>query len=92
VLSAAWSMDDKRKRRRLLFEMAYASTLGIGLVISIFGCLYIGILIDRKLGTGNIFTTLFLVLGAFIGFRNFYIFIKKYMKDDNKSGDETDRK
>jgi ATP synthase protein I len=85
-------MDDKRKRRRLLFEMAYASTLGIGLVISIFGCLYIGILIDRKLGTGNIFTTLFLVLGAFIGFRNFYIFIKKYMKDDNKSGDETDRK
>lgn len=72
--------------------MAYASTLGIGLVITIFGCMYIGILIDRKLGTGNIFTTLFLVLGVFAGFRNFYVFIKKYMKNDEKSDDGTDRK
>lgn len=85
-------MDDKKKRRRMLFEMAYASTLGIGLVITIFGCMYIGILIDRKLGTGNIFTTLFLVLGVFAGFRNFYVFIKKYMKNDEKSDDGTDRK
>ena len=75
-----------------MFEMAYASTLGIGLVVTIFGCLFIGILIDRKLGTGNIFTTLFLVVGVFAGFRNFYVFIKKYMKDDKKSGDGTDRK
>jgi ATP synthase protein I len=85
-------MDDKKKKRRMLFEMAYASTLGIGLVITIFGCLYIGVLIDRKLGTGNIFTTLFLVLGVFAGFRNFYVFIKKYMKNDEKSDDGTDRK
>jgi ATP synthase protein I len=85
-------MDDKKKKRRMLFEMAYASTLGIGLVVTIFGCLYIGILIDRKLGTGNIFTTLFLVLGVFAGFRNFYVFIKKYMKNDEKSDDGTDRK
>ena len=75
-----------------MFEMAYASTLGIGLVVTIFGCLFIGILIDRKVGTGNIFTTLFLVVGVFAGFRNFYVFIKKYMKDDKKSGDGTDRK
>ena len=85
-------MDDKKKRRRLVFEMAYASTLGIGLVVTIFGCLFIGILIDRKFGTRNIFTTLFLVVGVFAGFRNFYVFIKKYMKDDKKSGDGTDRK
>ncbi|HEU20739.1 MAG TPA: AtpZ/AtpI family protein [Deltaproteobacteria bacterium] len=84
-------MENKRKKRRLWFEMAYASTLGIGLVVTIFGCLFIGILIDRKLGTRNIFTTLFLVLGVFAGFRNFYVFIKKYMKEDKKSGDKTDR-
>lgn len=84
-------MDNKKKRRRLLFEMAYASTLGIGLVVTIFGCLFIGVLIDRKLGTRNIFTTLFLVLGVAAGFRNFYVFIRKYMKDDKKVGDGTDR-
>lgn len=83
-------MDNKKKRRRTFFELAYASTLGIGLVITIFGCLYIGIFIDRKLGTGNIFTTLFLVLGVAAGFRNFYVFIKKYLKNDKKPGDKTE--
>ena len=75
-------MDEKERRRKLIFQMAYASTLGIGLVVTIFGCLYIGILIDRKFGTGNIFTSIFLVLGVLAGFRNFWVFIKKYLMND----------
>ncbi len=68
----------------MILEMAYASSLGIALVIAIFGCLYLGLYIDRKLGTGNIFTVLFLAIGIAAGFRNYYIFIKKLAADDKK--------
>jgi len=72
----------------MILEMAYASSLGIALVIAVFGCLYLGLYIDRKLGTGNIFTVLFIAIGIAAGFRNYYIFIKKLAADDKKSDRE----
>ncbi len=81
-------MNEKKKRKEKLFEMAYASSLGIAMVIAIFGGLYIGVFIDRKFGTGNIFTSLFLIIGVIAGFRNFYIFIKKYMSGKDKGPDK----
>ena len=65
-----------------MFQMGYAASLGIAMVIAIFGCLMIGLYLDRKLGTDNIFTPLFLVIGIAAGFRNFYLFIKSTFPDD----------
>lgn len=74
-------MSKKKKKKIIIFEMAYASSLGIALVIAVFGCLFLGLYIDRKLGTGSIFTVLFLVIGVAAGFRNYYIFIKRLASD-----------
>jgi ATP synthase protein I len=63
-------------------RMAYASSVGIAMVVAIFGCLFLGIWLDRKLGTEPYFTLLFLLIGIFAGFRNLYILIKKYHKDE----------
>ena len=73
---------DKNKKRRF-YEMAYASSLGIAMAISIFGCLLLGAYLDRKFNTGNnIFTSLFLVVGILAGFRNFYVFIKRFFDEE----------
>jgi ATP synthase protein I len=81
-------MKKKKKKATVVFEMAYASSLGIALVIAIFGSLLLGVFIDRKLGTGSIFTILFLVIGIVAGFRNYYVFIKRYLSDETEESGE----
>ena len=72
----------KTSKKKIMFQMGYASSLGIAMVVAIFGCLMIGLYLDRKLGTNNIFTPLFLLIGVAAGFRNFYLFIKSTFPDD----------
>jgi len=74
----------KTSKKKMMFQMGYASSLGIAMVIAIFGCLVIGLYLDRKLGTNNVFTPLFLLIGVAAGFRNFYLFIKSTFPDDMK--------
>ena len=64
--------------------MAYAASLGIAMVIAIFGSLLIGVYLDRKLGTKNIFTPIFLIVGIGAGFRNFYVFIKRFFPEETR--------
>lgn len=78
----------KASKKKMVFQMGYAASLGIAMVIAIFGCLMIGVYLDKKLGTNNIFTPLFLLIGIGAGFRNFYLFIKSTFPDKEKSPDE----
>ncbi|OPY06956.1 MAG: putative F0F1-ATPase [Syntrophaceae bacterium PtaB.Bin095] len=68
--------------RKTLLQMGYASSIGIAMVLAIFGCLYLGNWLDKKLGTIPYFTILFLVIGVVAGFKNFYSLIKKNFKDE----------
>lgn len=68
-------MDKDTKKTAI--QMAYASSIGIAMVLLIFGGLYLGIYLDRKFETGYIFTILLLVAGIIAGFRNIYLLIKK---------------
>ncbi len=68
-------MDKDTKKTAI--QMAYASSIGIAMVLLIFGGLYFGIYLDRKFETGYIFTILLLVAGIVAGFRNIYLLIKK---------------
>jgi len=82
---------DKESRTNLM-RMAYASSVGIGMVLAIFGCLYLGRYLDEQFGTGLRFTMIFLLLGIVAGFRNLYYIIKKYSADEESSVDTDDTK
>jgi len=77
-------------KKKVLFQMGYAASLGLAMVIAIFGCLMLGVYLDKKLGTNNIFTPLLLVVGVAAGFRNFYLFIKSTFPDED-AGSQKDR-
>jgi ATP synthase protein I len=61
--------------------MAYASSIGISMVIAIFGSLFLGVWLDRRWGTDPYLTLLFLLLGIVAGFRNIFFLIKRSFKD-----------
>jgi len=68
-------MDKDTKKTAI--QMAYASSIGIAMLLFIFGGLYLGVYLDRKFGTGYIFTIFLLLAGITAGFRNIYVLIKK---------------
>jgi ATP synthase protein I len=70
----------KRETRRAIKELAYFSSLGLSVALSIFIGLAIGVYLDRRWGTSPWFTLIFLVLGILAGFRNIGLAIKKARK------------
>lgn len=60
----------KKETKRTFRELAYYSSLGLSVALSIFIGLGIGVYLDRKLDTSPWFTLIFLVLGIAAGFRN----------------------
>ena len=73
-------MDQETKKYAV--QMAYASSIGIAMVLAIFGCLLLGSYLDRKFDSGNVFSIIFLFIGIAAGFRNLYVLIKKYFTDE----------
>jgi ATP synthase protein I len=75
-------MDQETKKYAV--QMAFASSLGIAMVMAIFGCLMLGVYLDRKFDSGNVFTIVFLIIGVSAGFRNIYVLIKKNFRDEEQ--------
>lgn len=75
-------MDQEIKKSAM--QMAYASSIGIAMVLAIFGCLLLGAYLDRKFDSGNVFTIIFLFIGIAAGFRNLYVLIKKNFTDEEQ--------
>ncbi|HJO62616.1 MAG: AtpZ/AtpI family protein [Desulfobacterales bacterium] len=67
----------KRETRRLLRELAYFSSLGFQIALSIVIGLAAGIYLDRRFGTTPWLTLIFLGMGIVAGFRNIWITLKK---------------
>ena len=70
----------KRETRRYLKELAYYSSIGFQVALSIFIGLGIGILLDRHFETHPWLMFVFLGLGIAAGFRNIGLAIKKTRK------------
>jgi ATP synthase protein I len=68
--------------RDSVMQLAAASSVGIAMVLAIFGCLYLGVYLDRKFDTGNVFKVVFLFMGIAAGFRNLYVLIKRYFPNE----------
>jgi len=58
-------------------DLAYYSSLGLQVALSVFVGLFMGIWLDKWLDTIPILTFVFLMLGIFAGFRNLYRVYKK---------------
>ena len=69
---------DRKQTVRLLTMI---SQFGINMLVPIAMCFFIGMYLDRRLGTSYITIILFFV-GALAGFRNIYMFAKRYAKND----------
>jgi len=68
----------ERETRRQLRQLAYFSSLGFSIALSIFIGLGVGIYLDREVfHTTPWLTLVFLVLGVIAGFRNIALAIKK---------------
>jgi ATP synthase protein I len=68
--------------RASMLQMAYASSIGIAMVLMIFGSLYVGNWLDRKFGTLPYFTIIFLIIGVVAGFKNIYSVIMRNFKNE----------
>jgi len=71
----------KRETRRYIKELAYHSSIGLSIALSIFIGLAVGIFLDRRVFNSTPwFTLIFLGLGIAAGFRNIGLAIKKSRK------------
>ena len=68
--------------RASLLQMAYASSIGIAMVLMIFGSLFLGNWLDKKFGTLPYFTIIFLIIGVVAGFKNIYSVIMRNFKNE----------
>ena len=68
--------------RNSAIQIAYASTIGIAMVLAIFGSLFLGVYLDRKFDSGHVFTLLFLLIGIVAAFRNMYVLIKRLISKE----------
>jgi len=70
----------KKRDLRYLREMAYYSSIGFSIALSIFIGLGIGVYLDRRFGTNPWLTLIFLGMGIAAGYRNIGLAIKKTRK------------
>lgn len=72
--------DKKRTGVQIAQMLSLISQLGIMMVVSIFGCFFVGKFIDNKLNTSPIFMLIFLVLGVGGAFMSVYKTVIVYTK------------
>lgn len=70
----------KRETRRYFKELAFFSSIGLSVALSIFIGLAIGVYLDGRFATTPWFTLLFLGFGILAGYRNIGLAIKKSRK------------
>ena len=69
-----------KKNLQYIKELAYYSSIGLSVALSIFIGLGIGVYLDRRFDTNPWLTLIFLGLGIAAGYRNIGLAIKKSRK------------
>lgn len=73
--------DDKRQ---LIKSLSFLSSLGISMVAASFIGLFIGIYLDKWLGTSPWMTLIWLGIGIISGFRNIFILTRRALREQDK--------
>ena len=76
-------MATSEEKRSLLRTLGTLSTVGISVVVAIAIGVYIGLKLDKWLGTAPWFFFIFLFFGIVAGFRNIYIMTGKEIRRDD---------
>lgn len=76
-------MSKSEGKRGLLLTLGTLSTIGISVVVAIAIGVYVGLQLDKWLGTAPWFFFIFLFFGIVAGFRNIYIMAGKEIKRDD---------
>jgi len=71
-----------RETRQTAIQLASLGGIGIAMVAAIFGCFFLGRWIDRQMGTEPYLAFLMLLIGIAAGFRNIYVLLKRYVKNE----------
>lgn len=71
-----------KQTRQTAIQLASLSSIGIAMVVAIFGCFFLGRWLDRQLGTDPYLAFLLLLIGIAAGFRNIYVLLKRYVKNE----------
>ena len=78
----------KRKVEKSVFRsLTLISQFGINMIVPVVMCMFIGIFLDNKLGTGYWAVILFFV-GALAGFNSVYKMAKKIYGDKSSKGND----
>lgn len=75
-----------RSTRKIVRAGTMVSQIGISVLVPIFLCVYAGVWIDGKIGTGY-WTIILMVLGIMAAFRNIYRLTKGFYAKDKKKED-----
>ncbi len=67
----------KKETKRNIKELAYYSSIGLSVALSIFIGLAIGVYLDKRFETTPVLTLIFLGFGIIAGYRNIGLAIKK---------------
>lgn len=73
-------MSKRKQWIEVARSFSLMTQLGLIVVVCMFGCGYIGLLIDKKLNTSPIFSIIFLLLGIASAFLSIYKTLKIYIK------------
>ena len=76
-------MATGKEKRELLQTLGTLSTVGISVVIAIAIGVFIGLKLDKWLGTDPWFFFIFLFFGIVAGFRNIYIMTGREIRRDD---------
>jgi Uncharacterized protein conserved in bacteria len=76
-------MATGKEKRELLQTLGTLSTVGISVVVAIAIGVFIGLKLDKWLGTDPWFFFIFLFFGIVAGFRNIYIMTGKEIRRDD---------
>lgn len=79
-------MDQEKKN--LLRTLGMISTMGISFAVAIAIGVFVGLKLDRWLGTDPWFFFIFLFFGIAAGFRNIFILAGKELRDDGADKDK----
>ena len=78
-----------KRKLDFLSNLALVSQIGVMMALPIISCIWIGSIIDKKLGTGVIFLGIFTILGVGASFRNLYFLaLKKVNRKEDQDTDE----
>ncbi len=89
-------MDEKEEidqpSAKKLKPLVLVTQLAVTMITPIIMCLFIGIWLDKKFTSSNVYTLIGILMGVLTSYRNAYMMLKEYTKSVRKNVKRNDNK